>query len=177
MLDAPLALWYPVLPSVAGVHNLFINLRFGRPPARWFSQVDPGNLTFLHRLSIWGIRWGGQAAGLFVPRPEFADLNHADRVLDWMISVSEPGRRIAVRTFVSSAVRLAERAQERGLDLSGVVSSSVGSPSLKRVVGSSKQRVGGRSPVMSPPSRASWPLAAPNGPRATTCIFTPIEWR
>ena len=121
VLDAPLALWYPVLPSVAGVHNLLINLRFGRPPARWFSQVDPENLTFLHRLSIWGIRWGGRAAGLFVPRPEFADLGHADRVLDWMNSVSEPGRAIAVRTFVSSAVRLAERAQERGLDLSGVV--------------------------------------------------------
>ena len=64
VMDAPLALWYPVLPSVAGVHNLLINLRFGRPPARWFSQVDPGNLTFLHRLSIWGIRWGGRAAGL-----------------------------------------------------------------------------------------------------------------
>ena len=121
VMDAPLALWYPVLPSVAGVHNLLINLRFGRPPARWFSQVNPGNLTFLHRLSIWGIRWGGRAAGLLVPRPEFADLSHADRVLDWMISASEPGRRIAVRTFVSSAVRLAERAQERGLDLSGVV--------------------------------------------------------
>ena len=52
VLDAPLALWYPVLPSIAGVHNLLVNLKFGRPPARWFSQVNPRELTFLPRISI-----------------------------------------------------------------------------------------------------------------------------
>jgi len=128
VLDAPLALWYPVLPGVAGVHNLLINLKFGRPPARWFSQVDPTGLTLLHRISIQGIRWGGRVAGLSVPRPEFADLSHADRVLDWMSSVHESGRTSAVRTFVSSAVRLAERARQRNLDLSGAVIFTGGEP-------------------------------------------------
>jgi len=128
VVDDPLALWYPVLPGVAGVHNLLINLKFGRPPARWFSQVDPAGLTLLHRISIHGIRWGGRVAGLFVPRPEFADLSHADRVLDWMSSVHGSGRTSAVRTFVSSAIRLAERARQRGLNLSGAVIFTGGEP-------------------------------------------------
>ena len=128
VVDDPLALWYPVLPGVAGVHNLLINLKFGRPPARWFSQVDPAGLTLLHRISIQGIRWGGRVAGLFVPRPEFADLSHADRVLDWMSSVHGSGRASAVRTFVSSAIRLAERARQRGLNLSGAVIFTGGEP-------------------------------------------------
>jgi hypothetical protein len=121
MLDAPLAFWYPVLPSIAGVHNLLINLKFGRPPARWFSQVDPQNLSALNRVSIGGIRWAARRAGLSVPRPELATLSQADRVLDWMKLVKIAGHTAAVRTFVSSAVRLAERAEERGIDLSGSV--------------------------------------------------------
>ena len=128
VLDAPLALWYPVLPSIAGVHNLLVNLKFGRPPARWFSQVNPRELTFLPRISIQGIRVGGWVAGLSVPRPEFADLSHADRVLDWMRSVHETGHTSAVRTFASSAVRLAEGARQRGLDLPGAIIFTGGEP-------------------------------------------------
>ena len=71
---------------------------------------------------------GAWAAGLSVPRPEFADLSHADRVLDWMRSVHETGHTSAVRTFASSAVRLAERARQRGLDLPGVIIFTGGEP-------------------------------------------------
>jgi hypothetical protein len=121
-------LWYPVLPSIAGIHNLLVNLKFGRPPDRWFSQVDPSELTFLPRMSIQGIRWGARAAGLSVPRPKFADLSRVDGVLDWMRSVHETGQASAVRTFASSAVRLAERARQRGLDLPGAMVFTGGEP-------------------------------------------------
>ena len=128
VLDAPLALWYPVLPGVAGVHNLLVNLKFARSPARWFSQVDPADLALLDRISIKAIRWAGRVAGLGVPSPEFADLSHADHVLDWMSSVQASGQTSAVRTFASSAVRLAERARQRGLNLSGAVIFTGGEP-------------------------------------------------
>ena len=178
VVDDPLALWYPVLPGVAGVHNLLINLKFGRPPARWFSQVDPTGLTLLHRISIQGIRWGGRVAGLFVPRPEFADLSHADRVLDWMSSVHGSGRTSAVRTFVSSAIRLAERARQRGLNLSGAVIFTGGEPlteTRRRFIEFAWD--GAQCRDMPPRRWGCWGRAAPPGLRAMTCTSTPIGWR
>ena len=44
LFDAPWALWYPVLPGVAGIHNLLMSLQCGRPPERWFSQLDPAHV-------------------------------------------------------------------------------------------------------------------------------------
>jgi hypothetical protein len=128
VLDEPLALWYPVLPSVAGVHNLLENLKFGRPPVRWFSQVHPKDLAILDSLSIRAIRWTGKSVRLFVPQPEFAGVDHPDGVLDWMSSVHESGRRSTIRTFASSAVRLAARARQRELKLSGTVIFTGGEP-------------------------------------------------
>ncbi len=126
VLDAPLALWYPAPPGVAGVHNLLMNLKLGRPPAKWFSQIDPvtSPMPGWHRWALRGIRWSGRTAGLNVPRPEFADLAQADTVLDWL---RQSGTGV-LRTFASSAVRLAQRARERGIDLRGATIFTGGEP-------------------------------------------------
>jgi hypothetical protein len=91
VLDAPLALWYPAPPGVAGVHNLIMSLKLGRAPERWFSQTDSigSAAPRWHGWALRGIRWGGRLAGLNVPSPELADLSGADRVLDWMNATIE----------------------------------------------------------------------------------------
>lgn len=122
--DAPVALWYPAPPGVAGVHNLLMDLKRGRAPAKWFSQVDPARsaMSLATRGALPAIRWFGRLAGMTVPAPEFADLEHADRVLDWMRGTC------VVRTFASSAVRLAGRARARGRDLTGATIFTGGEP-------------------------------------------------
>ena len=93
VLDAPLALWYPVLPSMAGMHNLLVNLKFGQAasPLVLAGRIR-GNSRSCTRLSIWGIRVGRPGRGLVrSPAGVRGSQSHADRVLDWMNSVSEPG--------------------------------------------------------------------------------------
>ncbi|MBL0170677.1 MAG: hypothetical protein IPP90_08080 [Gemmatimonadaceae bacterium] len=126
--DAPVALWYPAPPGVAGVHNLLMDLKRGRAPVKWFSQVDPARsaMSFGTRAALPAMRWGARLAGVTVPAPEFADLDHVDRVLDWMHG------RCVLRTFASSAVRLAERARERNRDLTGAVIFTGGEPLTDR---------------------------------------------
>lgn len=115
VLDAPTALWFPVPPGIAGLHNLLMNLKLGRTPAKWFSQTPTDAMTLEARLAL---RFIGR------PRPEFADLAHADQVVAWLASV-RPG---VVRTFGSSAVRIAQAALETGADVRGSVLFAGGEP-------------------------------------------------
>ena len=39
--NAPSAFWLPSLPSISGIHNLLMHLRFRKPPDKWFSQLQP----------------------------------------------------------------------------------------------------------------------------------------
>ncbi len=130
VFNAPLALWYPAPPGVAGLHNALMTLKTGRAPARWFSQTDPrgSNIPVLHRWTLRGVRLSARLAGLTVPVQEFADLTRVDIVLDWMLAALRDRSHCVLRTFASSAVRLAERARERGVELNGAVIFSGGEP-------------------------------------------------
>lgn len=130
VLDSPVALWYPVLPGVAGVHNLLMNLLIGRPPERWFSQTDPGGAgaSWFERGALAGLRFGARLGGSHAPAPEFADLAHAEPVLEWLLGTVRAGRPGVLRTFASSAVRVAELAQQRGARLTGVTFFTGGEP-------------------------------------------------
>jgi hypothetical protein len=120
-LDAPLALWYPAPPALAGVHNLLMNLKHGYTPARWFSHLDPtgARVPLRHRAALSALCWWSRA-----PRPEFADLSRPDNVLEWM----QANPRCVVRTFTSSAVRLVQHARHRGMDIAGTTFFTGGEP-------------------------------------------------
>jgi hypothetical protein len=122
--DAPTALWYPAPPGMAGVHNLLMDVKRGYAPMRWFSQIDPArtDVSMATRLALPAMRAGARLAGVRVPSPEFADADRVDVVLDWMRG------RCVLRTFASSAVRLAERALALRRDLSGAVMFVGGEP-------------------------------------------------
>jgi hypothetical protein len=114
--DAPLALWYPVLPGVAGIHNLFMSLKLGVVPEKWFSHL-PTRLTDVSletRLTLEFLYWGGRAWGLPVPRPEHVDLSGARKVVEWMEGARKRNGISVVRTYGSSGVRIAQAALERG---------------------------------------------------------------
>lgn len=120
----PTALWYPAPPGVAGLHNVLMDLKRGHAPARWFSQVNPQQLAVSRstRSALPLIRWGARLAGLSVPAPEFADPQHPRAVLEWMTG------HCVVRTFASSAVRLAECSLSAGRDLRDAVIFTGGEP-------------------------------------------------
>ncbi|MBZ5554629.1 MAG: hypothetical protein LAO21_18075 [Acidobacteriia bacterium] len=130
VLQAPLALWYPVLPGVAGIHNLFMNLKLGVVPEKWFSHLPTrfADVSLETRLTLEFLYWGGRACGLPVPRPEYVDLSGARRIVEWMEGARKTNGLSVVRTYGSSAVRIAQAALEKGTDLEGSVIFTGGEP-------------------------------------------------
>lgn len=131
---ALLAVWLPIPPAIAGVHYVLLNAKFRRPPVRWFSHVDPASYPVLsrNRLAAEYIVWGCRVLGYAVPRPEFADLASAGKVAAWMAEAKRTDGQCVLRTYASSAVRVARAALERGLDLRGCVVLTGGEPTERR---------------------------------------------
>ena len=123
VLDAPLALWYPVPPGIAGIHNLLMSLKLGCVPEAWFSHTPTDAMPREGRLATALIRWQCGA-----PRPEFADLSRADKVAAWLAAARARGVPGVVRTYGSSAVRIAQSALESGADIRGSVIFAGGEP-------------------------------------------------
>ena len=121
--DAPLALWYPVPPGIAGIHNLLMSLKHGHAPDAWFSHTPPKAMPLEGRLAVELTRWQGGA-----PRPAFVDLSNAGLVVAWLAGIRACGRPGVLRTYCSSAVRVAQVAIATGTDISGSVIFSGGEP-------------------------------------------------
>ena len=134
LVDTPTALWFPAPPGIAGIHNLLMNLKWGRAPEKWFSQVQPrGPDTSLQaRLALQFLLWAGRTQGLAVPRTEFVQLSGAEPVVAWMATARGLHGGSIVRTFGSSAVRIARTAIALGTDLSGCTIFSGGEPLTER---------------------------------------------
>jgi hypothetical protein len=109
---------------------LLVFVAFGRPPVRWFSQVEPAARD-LHPRYRWSARLVGtvsRLAGGSFPRPLYAPVDAPELVLDWLREVLGAGRTPHLVTYVSSAVQLCRVAADRGLDLDGVRLSLMGEP-------------------------------------------------
>ncbi len=128
--DAPIALWLPVPPSLAGIHNLLLNAKRGREPERWFSHLDPARVPLgsRNRIATEFILAGCRLLGRRVPRPRFTDLGRAEEVARWVAQKRSGGHPCVLRTYTSSAVRVARAAREGGFDLEGCVAFVGGEP-------------------------------------------------
>jgi hypothetical protein len=139
-LDAPCALWLPGPPSISGLHNLLVHLRFRRPPERWFSHLparrrDAAAVAF--------VRAAARPFGMRVPAPEPTPPGEAERVVRWLAAT----RNGVLKTFATSAVRVAEAARRAGVDLAGTTIFAGGEPLTdrrRRFIESSGARVFGR---------------------------------
>ena len=114
--DAPLALWYPLRPGVAGVHNLLMSLKSGCSPERWFVHAPP---SLQDRVITRFLAWSARRAGLRSPTIAVAGLDRADRVAAWMAEAAGGAKRAVLRTFASSAIRAVQTAREAGIDVTG----------------------------------------------------------
>ncbi|MBI3596911.1 MAG: hypothetical protein HY203_07145 [Nitrospirae bacterium] len=130
MARAPLALWLPALPRMAGTHNLLMNVKYRRPPERWFSHTKTNSLRIplIDRLALEYILWCCRHFGIEVPRPEFTDIRSAVTVAEWMEKTRKNKGPCVVRTYTSSAVRLVQAAIDHGIDISGNVILTGGEP-------------------------------------------------
>ena len=123
VLDAPLALWYPAPPGIAGIHNVLMSLKAHRAPDAWFSHTPPGSMPLEGRMAVEMARWVGGA-----PRPVLASLSDAASVAVWLAAARAAGTPGVVRTYSSSAVRIARAAAESGIDIRGSVLFAGGEP-------------------------------------------------
>jgi hypothetical protein len=118
------------VPGSGAIAHALDTAGFGAPPARWFSQVDPGagQLRARYRWSARLLRWGGRLAGCRFPAPEHVPLDAPGPVLDWLRSVLDRDETPHLLSYTTSAVRLAEHALAAGVDLTGAELTMGGEP-------------------------------------------------
>jgi hypothetical protein len=97
---------------------LFSYLKLSREVIGWLIPANPFPLKFRlgARLLVLAIRAGGRR----MPMPRLVGAEQTDRVLDWLARRPRDGRPLVFSTLTSMAVRLADAAQNRGVDLTDV---------------------------------------------------------
>ena len=121
ILGSPVLLWYPILPSGAGLVWLLCLAKMGNPPIRWFSQVEARTIkpALVKRLATYYTVYVGRLFGAALPKPEYASLDEAYKIAGYMAEVLKRGQGCVLKSYTNSAVRVCQAAMERQLDLSG----------------------------------------------------------
>lgn len=117
---------------VPGGYSLIHLLEFasmGVPQGRWFSQLDPRDLSPRYVWSGRALRWAGRMSGPFsFPRPEFVSTSDPTPIVKWMRKTLERRATPHLFTYPSSAVRVCEAAMAAGISLEGVQFTVGGEP-------------------------------------------------
>lgn len=127
--EAALAMWLPVLPGIAGLHNLLLHINAGPAVREWFSQapIPAWRTSGVHRgILELAARCAARDGG---PRCHLSQvpLGEARRVAEWLAAPAVERPR-ALKTYASSAVRVAAAARDAGLDVRGRVIFTGGEP-------------------------------------------------
>jgi len=111
----PIVLYYP-MPSVSGIIHLMIFTMAGKPPSAWFSQIPPASLWKSKTgLKLLLLKACSRFAGISLPSPKFADINHPLHMAQWLKKNCPKGATIP--TFTGSAIHLVQTAEIEGLKL------------------------------------------------------------
>jgi len=122
------------VPGHTDIVRVLDQCRFGEPPVRWFSQVDP-HASGLHPRYRWSariLRWGGILCGVSIPTPEHVPPDRPIPIVHWLRETLDKGKTPHLITFVGPAVRLCQAAMEEGVDISGSEFSIGGEPLTER---------------------------------------------
>ncbi len=137
--SAPLAFWLPGPPGIAGLHNLLVHAKLGRPPERWYSPTAaPARSDGLAFWADRGWRAARRCLPALGPAPEPLPLDSAETIARWLaagLRNGKPGNPAApalLKCFASAAPRVAEAAAAAGIDLSGHVVLAGGEPLTAR---------------------------------------------
>jgi hypothetical protein len=130
VLDAPAAVWLPVLPSGVGMATVLLLAGAGVIPERWFTPIA-GNLEGMftrRRAANVLLPALSRALGTRLPKPEVVPAGEAEPVLDWARDALRRHGTARLGAYTSSAVRLAQLASESGARLDGLVVAALGEP-------------------------------------------------
>jgi len=129
-LQSPIALWFPIYPGAPGINSMLRFTKIGKPPLKWYSQVEKWNrrISLKKRLGINYIIYMGRALGAKFPKPEFADLDSASKIAEWISTMIANFSTCLVYTFVSSAARICLAANEKDLQIAGTKFIVTGEP-------------------------------------------------
>jgi len=129
-LTAPVANWFPVFPGAPGINSSLRFAHIGNPARRWFSQVDENKLKI-----GWEKKWGkkliyalSRIYGSPLATAEYVDLNHAQKVAEWVSQMLNEHPRCVVYTFAASAARVCIAAEESNLNIRGATFLVTGEP-------------------------------------------------
>jgi hypothetical protein len=130
VLDLPKAMWRAPLPSAIGINNLIAAAVMGNMPRRWFAPLLGNDLRqpLKYRLATAYILGVLRLHGVAAPRPEKVPLDAAGLIVHWIRKTLEEEGAAHVASGVSLALRIANAAQEMGVDLTGAVLSGGGEP-------------------------------------------------
>ncbi len=118
------------VPGGTAVSNPLEFAKGGRPPARWFTPVDPTTpaLSPRYRLGARAMRLGSLLAGVPLPAATLAPLDDPLPIARWLATELSRGRTPHVWTFASSAVLVCQAAAAAGLDIRGARFTAGGEP-------------------------------------------------
>lgn len=129
-LTAPVANWFPVFPGAPGINSSLRFAHIGNPVRRWFSQVDEKGLKI-----GWEKKWGkkliyvlSRIYGNPLAPAEYADLNQAQKVAEWVSQMLGEHPRCVVYTFAASAARICMAAADANLNIKGAKFLVTGEP-------------------------------------------------
>ena len=144
----PIIVWFP--GALGAIVALDIT-KLGKPPVKWFSQVD---WTFQMRnkrfsslkdqLMIKSMITIGKIHKSNIPRPEFVDFDNTVKVVESISEIVKKNTGCSVMTYSSSALRACKIAKEKGLDIKNTHFLVAGEPttdSKKKEIESAGARV------------------------------------
>lgn len=109
------------VPGGGALFRLLKFSSFGKPPERWFSQVDPASpgIHPRYRWSAHALRWGSLMARKSLPKPQYVPLDNPLPIVDWMTKILSQNHIPCLFTFPSSALILSKAAYDAGISLKG----------------------------------------------------------
>jgi hypothetical protein len=128
--DAPMAVWFPVLPAASGLMAILMMAVLGIRTERWFTPVTSADMRIQRRYR-WATEYARGMARLFgipTPPPQPVAVNGAATVAEWAGDAIARHGGCVIATYTSLAVRVALAAKEKGIDLTGCAFHGTGEP-------------------------------------------------
>lgn len=127
---SPVSVWFPILPSMAGLWTMLTSAKLGNLPIRWFSQVEAGAIkpALVNRLATYYTVYSSRLFGAAFPKPEYVNLDRAHEVAGFMAEVLKKGQGCVLWTYPNCAIRVCRAASEGKLNISGATFILMGEP-------------------------------------------------
>ena len=122
--------WRNAVWMMSGIAPLLWYSACAGPADRWFTNIDPktSSSSRQHRWKNIAFTWTGRLARAAIPSLEYVPVDAPFPVAFWMEQTLRAGKIPHLFTYLSTAVRLCQAAEEAGLDLAGAQFTVTGEP-------------------------------------------------